>query len=211
MPSLLLVDDRPENLLAVRAILEPLGHELVSAGSGSEALRVLLHRSDFAVILLDVQMPEMDGFEVAEVIKERPSTSTIPIIFLTALSKEERHVFRGYEVGAVDYVFKPFDAEILRAKVGVFVELWEKNRQIREQAEQLAAQELAELRRSSAERYRQLADAMPQIVWTADAAGRATYYNPRWFEYTGMGDDELDDQAWARVTHPDDLPLAVAR
>ena len=210
MASLLVVDDRPQNLLAVQAILEPLGHELVTAGSGKEALRILLHREDFAVVLLDVQMPDMDGFEVAEVIKQRARTSTIPIIFLTALSKDERNVFRGYEVGAVDYVFKPFDAEILRAKVSVFVELWEKTRQIREQAERLAEQELAELRRTSAERYRQLADAMPQIVWTSDSAGNATYYNQRWFEYTGMAEDEVDEDAWAHVTHPDDLPEVIA-
>jgi PAS domain S-box-containing protein len=211
MPSLLLVDDRPKNLVALQAILEPLGHELVSVPSGVEALRVLLHRDDFAAILLDVQMPEMDGFEVASVIKERERTSTIPIIFLTALSKEEQHVWRGYEVGAVDYVFKPFNADVLRAKVAVFVELWEKNRQIREQAEQLAAQELAALRRETAEQYRQLADAMPQIVWTADAQGRATYYNRRWFEYTGMSLGDVDDHAWSRVTHPDDLPAALSR
>ncbi len=116
-PSLLLVDDRPQNLLALEAILEPLGYELVTAGSAAEALRILLNRDDFAVILLDVQMPGMDGFEAAEVIKQRERTSTIPIIFLTALSKEDQHVFRGYEVGAVDYVFKPFNPEILRAKV----------------------------------------------------------------------------------------------
>jgi PAS domain S-box-containing protein len=211
MPSLLLVDDRPQNLLALRAILEPLGHELVDAGSGAAALRILLHRDDFAVILLDVQMPNLDGFEVAEVIKERERTSTIPIIFLTALSKEERHVFRGYEIGAVDYVFKPFDPEILRAKVNVFVELWQKNRQIREQAEQLAERELAEVRREGAERYRQLADAMPQIVWTSDTNGLATYYNQRWFEYTGMTAAEIDATAWSRVTHPDDLPTVVSR
>ena len=211
MPSLLLVDDRPQNLMALEAILEPLGHELVTAGSGAEALRCLLHRDDFAVILLDVQMPDLDGFEVAEVIKQRERTSLIPIIFLTALSKEERNVFRGYEVGAVDYVFKPFDPEILRAKVAVFVELWEKTQQIRRQAEQLAEQELAELRRASAERYRQLADAMPQIVWTSDSAGNATYYNRRWFEYTGMADGEVDATAWSRVTHPDDLPHSLAR
>ncbi|HZT91455.1 MAG TPA: ATP-binding protein [Gaiellaceae bacterium] len=209
-PALLLVDDRPQNLLALQAILEPLGHELVTAGSAREALRILLDRDDFAVILLDVQMPDMDGFELAEVIKERDRTRTIPIIFLTALSKEERHVYRGYEVGAVDYVFKPFQPEILRAKVGVFVELWRKNRQIREQAERLAEQELAELRRVSAEQYRQLADAMPQIVWTADRSGAATYFNRRWFEYTGMRDDEVDPHAWTRVTHPDDLPHVVA-
>jgi PAS domain S-box-containing protein len=211
MPALLLVDDRTENLLALQAILEPLGHELVVAAGGAQALRTLLQRDDFAVILLDVQMPGLDGFEVAEVIKQRERTSTIPIIFLTALSKEDRHVFRGYEVGAVDYVFKPFDPEILRAKVGVFIELWEKTRQIREQAEQLAAQELDELRRVSAERYRQLADAMPQIVWTSDPRGAATYYNKRWFDYTGMTEDQIDEHAWTRVTHPDDLPLVVAR
>ena len=211
MPALLLVDDRPQNLLALEAILEPLGHELVTAQSGSEALRRLLHRDDFAVILLDVQMPDLDGFEVAEVIKQRERTSLIPIIFLTALSKEERHVFRGYEVGAVDYVFKPFDPEILRAKVAVFVELWDKNQQIHRQAEQLAEQELAEVRRASAERYRQLADAMPQIVWTSDRDGNATYYNRRWFEYTGMADDQVDATAWSQVTHPDDLPQSLAR
>src|SRR4051794_24774526 len=211
MPSLLLVDDRPQNLLALQAILEPLGHELVSVTSGAEALRVLLTRDDFAVILLDVQMPDLDGFETAEVIKQRERTSTIPIIFLTALSKEERHVFRGYEVGAVDYVFKPFDAELLRAKVAVFIELWEKNQQIRRQAELLAERELAELRRATTERYRQLADAMPQIVWTSDRAGNATYYNRRWFEYTGMDDDAVDATAWSRVCHPDELPTVLAR
>ena len=210
-PSLLLVDDRPQNLLALRAILEPLGHDFVTAGSGAEALHILLTRNDFAVILLDVQMPDLDGFEVAEVIKQRDRTSTIPIIFLTALSKEERHVFRGYAVGAVDYVFKPFEPEILRAKVAVFVELWEKNQQIRRQAEQLAEQELAELKRVSAERYRQLADAMPQIVWTSDSAGKATYYNRRWFEYTGMSETDVDATSWTKVIHPDDLPAVLTR
>jgi PAS domain S-box-containing protein len=209
--ALLLVDDRPQNLLALEAILEPLGHELVTAASGEEALRILLQRDDFAVILLDVQMPGMDGFEVAEVIKERERTRTIPIVFLTALSKDERHVFRGYEIGAVDYVFKPFDREILRAKVDVFVELWEKNERIREQAEQLAQQELAELRRTSEERYRQLADAMPQIVWTSNPDGETTYFNRRWFEYTGTTDAETGPHAWASATHPNDLPAVVAR
>jgi PAS domain S-box-containing protein len=210
-PSLLLVDDRPQNLIALRAILEPLGHELVSAGSGAEALRILLHRDDFAVILLDVQMPGMDGFEVAETIKQRERTSTISIIFLTALSQDEQQVFRGYEVGAVDYVFKPFDPELLRAKVDAFVDLWERNQQIHRQAELLAAHELAELRRESADRYRQLADAMPQIVWTADGAGNATYYNHRFFEYTGLTAEQVDEHAWARVTHPDDLPRVLAK
>src|ERR671930_171989 len=125
MAAVLLVDDRPQNLLTLEAILEPLGQELVRAGSGEEALRILLARDDFAVILLDVQMPGMDGFETATLIKQRERTRNIPIIFVTAISKEEQHVFRGYETGAVDYVFKPFNPDVLRAKIGVFVELWE--------------------------------------------------------------------------------------
>jgi PAS domain S-box-containing protein len=209
MSSLLLVDDRPENLLTLRAILEPLGHELVTASSGKEALRVLLRRDDFAVILLDVQMHELDGYETAEVIKQRGSTSSIPIIFLTALSKTEGHVVRGYEVGAVDYVFKPFEPEILRAKVSVFVELWEKTKQVQEQAELLAQQELAELRRTSEERYRQLANAMPQIVWTADGEGRPTYYNRRWFEYTGVEPKPGIVAGWDVAVHPDDRRRVV--
>jgi PAS domain S-box-containing protein len=209
-PSILLVDDHRDNLLALEAILEPLGHRLVSVTSGSAALRELLGR-DFACILLDVQMPELDGFELAELIKQRERSAHIPILFVTALSTEERHVFRGYSAGAVDYIFKPIDAEILRSKVGVFVELWEKNLQLREQAELLHRQELAAMERASEERYRQLADAMPQIIWTAEPDGSATYFNRRWFEYTGMTEEEAGPTAWTKVVHPDDLPPAVAR
>jgi PAS domain S-box-containing protein len=209
-PSILLVDDHRDNLLALEAILEPLGHRLVSVSSGSAALRELLGR-DFACILLDVQMPELDGFELAELIKQRERSAHIPILFVTALSTEERHVFRGYSAGAVDYIFKPIDAEILRSKVGVFVELWEKNLQLREQAELLHRQELAAMERASEERYRQLADAMPQIIWTAEPDGSATYFNRRWFEYTGMTEEEAGPTAWTKVVHPDDLPPAVAR
>jgi PAS domain S-box-containing protein len=209
-PRLLLVDDRPENLLALEAVLEPLGHELVSVTSGPDALKqLLLH--DFACILLDVQMPELDGFELARLIKKRERSQTIPIIFITALSKDERHVYRGYSAGAVDYIFKPIDPEILRAKVSVFVELWEKTRQLQEQAEQLHAQDLERLERASEARYRQLADAMPQIVWTADVNGHATYFNERWFEFTGMSAADAGPHAWHRVVHPDDLPGVVAK
>jgi PAS domain S-box-containing protein len=208
--NLLLVDDVEENLVALRAILEPLGQNLVLARSGEQALRELLLR-DFACILLDVQMPGLDGFETAAVIKQRERTRHVPIIFLTAISKEERHVFRGYSAGAVDYIFKPFEPEVLRSKVGVFIELHRKNQELTRQAALLREQALAEQRRASEERYRQLADAMPQIVWTADREGGATYYNRRWFEYTGMPAEEADATAWTRVVHPDDLPLAVGR
>ncbi len=136
---ILLVDDRPENLLALEAILSSLGQTLVRAGSGEEALKALL-ADDYAVILLDVQMPGMDGFETAAHVKRRERTRDIPIIFLTAINREPQHAFRGYSAGAVDYLSKPFDPWVLRAKVAVFVELYRKNRQLRDQAELLASQ-----------------------------------------------------------------------
>jgi PAS domain S-box-containing protein len=208
--KILLVDDRPENLLAVEAILEPLGHRLVSVTSATEALKELL-RESFACILLDVQMPDLDGYELAELIKSRERTQHIPIIFVTALSKEQRNVYRGYSAGAVDYIFKPIDPDILRSKVSVFVDLWQKGEQLREQAELLHEQQLSALEQRSEERYRQLADAMPQIVWTADAEGGATYFNRRWFEYTGLSVEESGPSVWHRIVHPDDLPTAVSK
>jgi PAS domain S-box-containing protein len=208
--SILTVDDREENLLALEAVLAPLGHRLVSVTSGTEALKELL-LGDFACMLLDVQMPELDGFELASLIKQRKRSQHIPIIFVTALSKEETHVYRGYSAGAVDYIFKPIDPDVLRSKVTVFVELWVKNRQLQEQAAKLHERELAELERASEARYRQLADAMPQIVWTSGADGGATYFNRRWFEYTGMATEDAGPSAWVTAVHPDDLPVAIAR
>ncbi len=136
--KILLVDDRPENLLALEAILSALDQTLVRASSGEEALKALL-TDDFAVILLDVQMPGMDGFETAAHIKRRERTRDIPIIFLTAINHGPHHTFRGYAAGAVDYISKPFDPWVLRAKVSVFVELYMKNCKLREQAALLAA------------------------------------------------------------------------
>jgi PAS domain S-box-containing protein len=208
--GILLVDDTEENLVALRAILEPLGEELILARSGEEALRQLLHR-EVAVILLDVKMPGLSGFETAELIKQRERTKAIPIIFLTAISKDEQHVYRAYSAGAVDYLFKPFEPTVLRSKVAVFIELHRKTQQLREQAERLAAQELAAVRRESEERYRQLADAMPQIVWMADAAGKAMYYNRRWYDYTGLDPGHPQGDEWVRVVHPDDLASTLDR
>jgi PAS domain S-box-containing protein len=130
--NILLVDDRAENLLALDAILEPLGERTIRAHSGDEALKCLL-TDDFAVILLDVQMPGLNGFETAELIKSRERTRYVPIIFLTAISKDEAYVFRGYSVGAVDYMSKPFQPDVLRSKVAVFVDLYRKQRQLKEQ------------------------------------------------------------------------------
>jgi CheY-like chemotaxis protein len=137
--KILLVDDRSENLLALESILGSLGHELVSASSGEEALRAVL-REDFAVILLDVRMPGMDGFEVAAHIKLRERSRDTPIIFLTAAGDGPHQTLRGYAAGAADYLTKPFDPWVLRAKVGVFTELYRKNRQLKAQAEMLRDQ-----------------------------------------------------------------------
>ena len=133
---ILLVDDRDENLIALEAILAALDQQIVCVRSGEAALEAV--RSDeYAVILLDVVMPGMDGFETAANIKRYAGTSDVPIIFLTAGGAEPDHAFRGYAAGGVDYIVKPFDPWVLRAKVAVFVDLYIKNRQLREQAELL--------------------------------------------------------------------------
>jgi len=127
--SILLVDDRPENLLALEAVLAPLNQNLVAAESGEEALKHLLDQ-EFALILMDVQMPGMDGFETALQIKERAKTKDVPIIFITAISQEPHHALRGYSAGAVDYLFKPFDPWALRTKVGIFIQLHNKTKRL---------------------------------------------------------------------------------
>jgi CheY-like chemotaxis protein len=132
--KVLLVDDRRDNLLALEAILQGLPVQTVAAHSGEEALKHLLV-NDFALILLDAQMPEMDGFETARHIKRRERTRHIPIIFLTAADRDSQLALRGYAVGAVDYLSKPFDPWVLRAKVSVFVDLWTKTQQLHAQAE----------------------------------------------------------------------------
>src|SRR5688572_24219305 len=154
--NILLVDDRPENLLALEALLQPLGYYLVKARSGQEALRYVL-QYDFAVILLDVQMPNMDGFETAELIRRRELSRSTPIIFLTAVSTSELHIAKGYLAGAVDYLLKPFLPEILLAKVAIFVELYTKTAEVRLQAKQLQAT-VGTLEHEIAERKRIEAD-----------------------------------------------------
>src|SRR5918993_4086256 len=122
--NILIVDDKPDKLLALEAVLEELGQTIVRAYSGREALRCLLN-DDFAVILLDVNMPGMDGFETAQLIRQRKSTEHVPIIFVTAFG-DENHSNRGYQLGAVDYIQTPVNTEVLRTKVAVFVDLYAK-------------------------------------------------------------------------------------
>ena len=130
--NILLVDDRPENLISLEGILEDLPINIVKAASGNEALSLMLEY-DFAVVLLDVQMPDMNGFEVAELMRSLDRTRLIPIIFVTAINKDQQHVFKGYDKGAVDYLFKPLDPDIIRNKINVFVEL-NKNKKSLQQA-----------------------------------------------------------------------------
>ncbi len=180
--SILLVDGRPENLVALTAILDSAEYRLVLANSGQEALRRLLNE-DFALILLDVRMPGMDGFETARIIKQRERSRYVPIIFITAVNIDTSFLFRGYDAGAVDCIFKPFDSAILRSKVEVFADLHRKNEMVRRQAsalrhhermereQEIARRELEILRRERAvsEKYRDLVEGIRDgIVWTAD-------------------------------------------
>lgn len=135
--NILLVDDREDSLTALEAILASLDQNLIRAGSGEEALKALLER-DFAVILLDVMMPGMDGFETAAHIKQRERTKDVPIIFLTGAGIDRHEVFRGYSSRAIDYLAKPFDPWVLRSKVEVFIELYETKQRLRKQSELLS-------------------------------------------------------------------------
>jgi PAS domain S-box-containing protein len=206
--NILIVDDKPANLMALRAVLEPLGQNLVEASSGGDALRLLDGEGPFAAILLDVQMPELDGVETAILIKQREKTRHIPILFLTAAMREDLDIFKGYAVGAVDYLIKPVEPDILRAKVAVFLELHRRDVTIRRQAELLRERrdrEIEELRRASEQRYRDLADSMPQIVWTSTDSGIVVYRNRRWYECAGLGDLPEQPLGWEAVLHPEDL------
>ena len=128
--KILLVDDREDNLFSMETILEPDGYELIKANSGRQALKILLTEFDFALVLMDVKMPNLSGFETAALIYEREKLKHIPIVFITANNYGEENMFKGYRTGAVDYIYKPINPELLRAKVAVFVDLYTKNHQL---------------------------------------------------------------------------------
>ena len=128
--NILVVDDREDNLLSIEAILEKDHYNIFKANSGKAALKILLQRHDFSLILMDVQMPDLNGLETATIIYERDILKSIPIIFITAYTNDEEFIFKGYKMGGVDYIYKPINPDLLRAKVGVFVELYSKNEQL---------------------------------------------------------------------------------
>src|SRR5438105_2383482 len=148
--NVLLVDDQPDNLLAMEAVLSGLNANLVKASSGFEALRCLLQK-EVALIIMDVRMPEMDGFEAAAMIRQRERTRHTPIVFLTAVATDDLEMFRGYAVGAVDYLSKPIVPQILRSKVEAFVEIFRKTEAIKRQSEVLRLLEQQQHERELAE------------------------------------------------------------
>ncbi len=193
-PAVLVVDDHPENLLALEAVLAPLGARVTRAGSGEAALRAVL-KEEFAAILLDVQMPGMDGFETAATIRGRPRSAHTPIIFLTALSSDMVNVARGYEAGAVDYVVKPFDPLVLRSKVAVFCDL-ARHRSARERAGQL---------------LRSAWESAPNGIALVDRAGRVLQANPALLSLTGRAADDLPAHLEELVAKADQGKLTALR
>jgi PAS domain S-box-containing protein len=189
---ILLVDDQPENLRTLEAVLEPLGHPLVTANSGHGALRMLLEQ-DFAMILLDVRMAGLDGLETAELIKQRARTRDVPIVFLTAARDEVENIARGYGLGAVDYVLKPFDPELLRSKVMVFTEL-EASRRALKRSEALLSGAF---------------EAAPIGKTVLDADGRIIRSNPAFGKLVGSDPNELTGMAVADLCHDEDRPALL--
>jgi PAS domain S-box-containing protein len=190
--NILLVDDQPNNLLALESILSETGENLVTAQSGTAALRELLH-TDFAVVLLDVQMPDLDGFETANLIRQRDRSRDTPIIFLTALSRSETNVFRGYELGAVDYIFKPFHPDILRSKVSVFVELFRKREAFKRQA-----QELSRLIKQN----ELILNAAAEGVFGVGLNGATTFVNPAAARMIGRPMEQITGHDIHSLVHP---------
>jgi len=202
-PRILAVDDQPENIVALCAALERVPADIVTASSGKEALKALL-RGEFALVILDVQMPEIDGFETAALIRQRERTREVPIVFLTAISHEQHFVTRGYGLGAADYLRKPVDPEVLRAKVAVFVQLAQARAEVIRQAELLREAEVEALRRREERRYRELADTVPLVVWTTNGEGVIDYTNSQW-SMLGRPITAGDRDTYARILHPEDL------
>jgi PAS domain S-box-containing protein len=233
LANVLIVDDRESNLFALHAILESLGVRIVQASSGREALKFLLTPSgdECALILLDVQMPGLDGFETADLIRQRDKarSRSTPIIFVTAIAREEANIVKGYASGGIDYVVKPFDPEILLAKTRFFLAQYERERKLA----RAAAQKMAEAGRKLAEggeRERELiaaadatragakarkeyvellAEAIPQLAWIADADGSIYWFNQRWYEYTGADIDAMVGWGWTLSLHQADRGRVV--
>jgi response regulator RpfG family c-di-GMP phosphodiesterase len=204
--NILMVDDQPAKLLSYEAILGDLGENLIKASSGREALEVLL-KTDIAVVLMDVSMPEMDGFEMAEIIRQHPRFQKTAIIFISGVHLTDLDRLKGYERGAVDYISVPVVPAVLRAKVSVFAELHRKTRQLEtlnRELEQRVSERTEELRESETQ-FRTLANSIPQLAWMAHPDGSDFRYNQRWYENTGSIPDTVQSDSWKKVHHSDHI------
>jgi PAS domain S-box-containing protein len=224
--SILLVDDQPARLLTYEAILSGLEVNCVRAHSGTEALEKLMAQQ-FAVILLDVQMPDIDGFEVARLVRQHPRLERMPIIFVTGVNVGQLDVLRGYEVGAIDYIAVPVVPEILRSKVAVLIELYQRRAELQRLNAELAAARAelaAELSRDTADHLRTeaaLRDSERGFKALVEHAtvgvarnaldGRFLYANPGFCQMVGYGAEELAQMTWQQITHPDDIELDLAQ
>jgi hypothetical protein len=215
--NILIVDDRADKLLALEAVLGSLGQNLVQARSGKEALRCLL-KQDFAVILLDVSMPSMDGFETAALIRQRPKSEHTPIIFVTSIGNSENHISRGYSLGAVDYLLTPIVPEVLRAKVSVFVELHRQTELAKAQGEQLRRLEESRHQRELAEvadrletetRRNRFFTLALDMLGIADFSGRLLQLNSSWQTTLGYSESELKAISGIELVHPEDRPAMM--
>jgi len=212
--NILLVDDRPENIHALKAILNDPAYNLITASTGTDALKSVL-RYDFALILLDVFMGEMDGYEVASLIKGRKKSRHIPIIFLTAMAKDIDHIFKAYSIGAVDYIQKPLEPHIVKAKVAVFSELYRNKQWIKHQAEVIRQQELSkkeyelrEVKRAGERRFQDLVEGINHgFVWSSDPQTLTfTYVSPRAELILGypLARWQKERGFWEKHLHPED-------
>ena len=210
--DILMVDDQPGKLMTYEAILAPLGENLIQARSAREALNHLLHH-DVAVVLMDVSMPEMDGFELADMMRQHPRFQKTAIIFISAVHLSDLDRIKGYQSGAVDYISVPVVPELLRAKVGVFAELHRKGRQLERLNLELEkrVEERTEQLRESEEQFRTLANSIPQLAWMAHADGSIFWYNQRWYDFIGTPAEEIPTWGWHSAQHPDHVERVLER
>ncbi len=210
--NILMVDDQPGKLMSYEAILGPLGENLIKARSAREALDQLLHH-DIAVVLMDVSMPDIDGFELADMIRQHPRFSKIAIIFISAVHLTDLDRIKGYKSGAVDYISVPVVPELLRAKVGVFAELHRKTHQLERLNRELEhrVEERTEQLRESENQFRTLANSIPQLAWMADAEGSVFWYNQRWYDFIGAMSEEALVWGWPSAQHPDHTERVIRR
>jgi PAS domain S-box-containing protein len=215
--NILLVDDQAVNLRYLNAVLSNANYKVFFASSGSAALE-LAAQHEFALILLDVTMPGMDGFEVASRLGELAAGRTTPIMFVTASGDNVEWVFRAYSLGAVDFLNKPLNPHVVRGKVAVFAELYRQQLRVRQQALALRETERREreleLERVKVEherRIRHLAESQPNVIWIADPEGRFEYVNRRWSDVTGLPAQAAEGLGWLNAVHPADRPSIVER